>query len=87
MCNEYNGYSNYQTWNVALWLDNDEVSYDTIRKVAVYSDDSAKLAHWLQGYVLEFNPLAMDASMYSDILQHGLDSINYHEIAENILSE
>ena len=24
MCKEYNGWANYPTWNVALWLDNDQ---------------------------------------------------------------
>jgi len=23
----YNGWANYETWNVALWLDNDPISY------------------------------------------------------------
>ena len=23
----YNGWTNYETWNVALWMDNDETSY------------------------------------------------------------
>jgi hypothetical protein len=26
--NKYNGWSNYETWNVALWMDNDEGNYD-----------------------------------------------------------
>ena len=27
MCNEYNGWTNYATWNVALWLDNEQGSH------------------------------------------------------------
>ena len=27
----YNGYKNYQTWNVVLWLDNDETLYTAAR--------------------------------------------------------
>ncbi len=29
----YNGWPNYQTWNVILWLKNDESAYRTYRKM------------------------------------------------------
>lgn len=29
--NTYNGYSNYETWNVVLWIFNDERYYDRMR--------------------------------------------------------
>ena len=27
----YNGWTNYETWNVALWMDNDEPTYHIAR--------------------------------------------------------
>ena len=27
----YNGWTNYETWNVALWLDNDRYNYEIAR--------------------------------------------------------
>lgn len=31
---KYNGWTNYETWNVALWLDNEEGSYNYWRETA-----------------------------------------------------
>lgn len=33
----YNGWKNYNTWNVALWIGNDEVLYHTAKAVKDYS--------------------------------------------------
>ena len=32
---DYNGWTNYETWNVALWLDNDQGTYEMMREWAV----------------------------------------------------
>jgi hypothetical protein len=32
----YNGWANYETWNVALWLQNDEVLYNIARRYDDY---------------------------------------------------
>jgi hypothetical protein len=32
----YNGYANYETWNVALWLQNDEYLYKIAQKYDRY---------------------------------------------------
>jgi hypothetical protein len=95
MCKEYNGWSNYQTWNVMLWLDNDQESYYAIRDQAEYylensfAEESHKwrFANWIKDRVENNNPLADNANMFSDLLGHAIDSVNYDEIADHILDE
>jgi hypothetical protein len=33
---EYNGWTNYETWNVALWINNDESLYHLARECGDY---------------------------------------------------
>ncbi len=33
---EYNGYANYETWNVALWIQNDEGLYNLAQEFSDY---------------------------------------------------
>lgn len=40
---EYNGWSNWQTWNVALWISNDEGLYAIARKSGNYATLSEAL--------------------------------------------
>ena len=35
---EYNGWANWATWNVALWLGNDESLYKLARRFVQYKD-------------------------------------------------
>ena len=34
----YNGWENYETWNVSLWIQNDEGFYDIARRCGDYQD-------------------------------------------------
>jgi hypothetical protein len=34
----YNGYANYQTWNVCLWISNDEGFYSLAKECADYNE-------------------------------------------------
>jgi hypothetical protein len=40
----YNGWRNYATWNVALWIGNDEGLYETAKGCRDYSDFAEGMA-------------------------------------------
>ena len=44
MDNTYNGWKNWETWNVALWLGNDEWFYKLSRRFVRYADLADHLA-------------------------------------------
>ena len=85
---EYNGWKNWETWNIALWFDNDEGSYNMVRDWAIESNkDTDTLADMIKDYVDEENPLSNSPSFYSDILQSGLDEADFYEIAKHFLDQ
>lgn len=94
----YNGWSNYETWNVALWFDNDEGLYDERVEVGQRLWDEAEdeedrsqsariaMADWIKDFTEEMAP-DLGASMFSDLLSAALSEVDWHEIADNWLSE
>ncbi len=85
MCKEYNGYSNYQTWNVALWIDNDQGLHEACQvRYNLYSDFN-DFANWLKDYFTdEANPLADQANPFTDLLGHALANVDWREVAEAV---
>ena len=97
----YNGWSNYETWVVNLWLGNDEGSYNTCRTLAQRCFEGAvadqvlirkeracyQLANELKEMLEDGNPLASEASVYSDVLNASISEVNWKEIANSLLQE
>lgn len=87
MCKEYNGYTNYQTWNIALWIDNDQGLHEQCQEIEKL-DDVRAVANWLKDYFTdEANPLADQANTYADLLGHALAMVDWQEVAEAVSAE
>lgn len=82
----YNGWSNYETWAVNLWLTNDEGSYhwltEIVRKAASGEVKDYAAAEMLKEWV-EGNAPDLGASVYSDLLTSALGEVDWLEIVEN----
>ena len=57
----YNGWKNYETWNVVLWLDNDEGLHSLVRH-----SDSETYEEFVYEYLLELTQATPDGVGYLD---------------------
>lgn len=86
MCNKYNGWTNYPTWNVMLWIDNDEYMCEEARRVVQKLDDydaEKAIKEWIE----EMNPVGESASMWTDIMSWALAIVDWHAIVKALKEE
>ncbi len=100
---KYNGWTNYETWLCALWLDNSEGDQARWNEAAQECFDNAEkndtftrkenAAFALADQIKEsFEEYASEwmrdqTSFFADLINAGLSEINWHEIAEHYIDE
>lgn len=86
----YNGWKNYATWCVNLWLDNDENTHLDTLTMARDAESTYALANRLRGYVEDLPVAAAvleTASFASDLLGAALADVDWFTIAEHLIEE
>jgi hypothetical protein len=77
----YSGWSNYETWCVNLWLDNERGSYEAKRDIIGRADDPHSAADELKDWVEEMAP-DLRESVWSDLLSAAFSKVDWKEIVE-----
>ncbi len=75
----YNGWSNYETWLVALWLNNDQASYNALEALKAGDESEHRKAESLEELVRElyvFEPIGVVA----DLVNAAFGRVNWVEI-------
>lgn len=87
---KYNGWTNYETWNVALWMGESASYYDEMAYGIAKGEDSRDDAVYALSKALESEH---DENMpeltgcYSDLLSASLRAVNWYEIAEHYIDD
>ena len=87
--NTYNGWTNYETWNWKLWIDNDEGWLESVTDAAEGCGDVYELSQWLEDNcydIQEWSDLPTTGP-FADLLGAAISSINWYEIAESFFDD
>lgn len=88
---KYNGWANYETWAVNLWLENEESSYRYWRARAKEVRGQGPKAAAREILATELKTVLEDdmpelEGPFADLLNSALDEVDWHEIAKNLLA-
>lgn len=81
----YQGFTNYETWAVALWLDQDQGMYEMIREAAP-TMEGYELGEYIKDMLEEDMP-ELGNTMWADLLNGALEAVNWQEVGENAKAE
>ena len=79
----YNGWKNYETWLVNLWLTNEPGTDKDLRDIVGRNHNDRKAADALLCYVRQLCPAMESASLQSDLINATLIEVDWREIVSN----
>lgn len=89
MAGKYNGYNNYETWLVALWIDNDQCYSENIEEMAGrLKHDAGILSGAIKDYVEEMPDVSKaieNGGMVADLVYSTLSDVDWYELAEGYI--
>lgn len=80
MNEQYNGYSNFETWLAMIWMEKDETIYRYWQQAAKEAGNVTELASRLKAEHEAGRP-DLEDGIYKDLLNDAMSRINWHEIA------
>jgi hypothetical protein len=95
----YNGWTNYETWCVNLWMDNEQGSQEFFRETCrtIHAETDAygtgftvaesarfRFADWLKHYYSEESKPEL-RGVYGDLLTAALSSVNWDQLARHYI--
>ena len=86
---DYNGWKNYETWLVNLWLGEDFRIYAEEQPDS-FACDQYKLSLALKDYteeVVQMDTLSVEGGLIVDLLNAALSAVDWYEIAEHYVRE
>ena len=77
----YQGWANYETWAVALWLNNEQSSQAKATAIASQACSEDDAAEAIERWIESMNPLADEGTLFSQLLQAALSEVDWYDVA------
>lgn len=83
----YNGWANYPTWAVHLWLSNTEADYRAAQDLARHGGEGERGGDRFRQWIKDENPLADAPSVYSELLGWAIQAVDWDAVARAFAPE